>query len=860
MAQTQIKVKDAVKRLWPYLIVKDNNGNEIISEDSELHLNQHTLALLLTPAEVRLLYIGLDTGKSSYNNFSKTLSPHTIIRSEILNWILRLPEKYNYVFRTKSIEIEAAYIFSMRQYIDFLNGRRITERQDVINLSNVVLAFDLKFSNCTFKGGINLFNTTLNNLLFQDCTFGEGADKADAFNEKIKYAPSIYAHQAIFGGSLHILGNRPYGNKNLNYESDFKGPIVLTHARIEHNLVIHEVQTNKDILCYFGSFNIVNIWIVTTINSYLSFFHANAKAIYLQNCMFTAPSKLELDGNGSAVSFASAALSLLRLRDIIVLGKFDCTKADIAKTFGCFQSVFISPNLAAISAKEESCINLSNAAIDSVFFSDTITMGIVKLNCIKARNITLSRSKFTNYTKLKNNSKKGYDVAIQINGANITSYLRFNEKEDCDETPMKSSDVKEKIYRLQPSQAQIGKNRLTGSNVRALENVEKTGVLEKIAQIEEDVIADLAGKMIVSGALVKNQNASDIAEGMKRNYTIVVGEADLSGSCIGMSLDCAGGLFYGEDHNSNITNNNALNLKYLRLDGDLFLNDYENNVYAPHFKAIGEVDMHSARINQFFVSPQRGIDKHTRWRVTGLKYEYIYSGGGDNSKLLENCNWFEDYLTQDNYYQPYQQLAAAYEKVGDDTKAKKILILGKQRLADAKKDWEEKFLFAIVGGFSKIGLPASRAFVWLWIVYFVGVACLACFKYTGAFKENNDGTNLVSVYTPDYTSISVDNTLSIRGVNDSNTYYLKNLRPRIPDLRDKAETAPTKNMDISIWKHSFVNMLPIGSFYEDPLQTDESTWAGKNAKDFLFGHKIIGTILLTMFFIGIAKITKKDNG
>jgi hypothetical protein len=833
---------EILQETFPFSFDKD----ECIEEFSLLHIGEkHVQEIILTDAELKLFKEGFEDGKIILQDTLIGIDSGNIIRSEILEWLLTLPEKYNYLFRKNCLEIQNGCIIRMQQYIDYKENKFKDLKDDdiyVFEIPNKNVSIDICFNKCVFFGGINFSKATLKNTRFSLCKFGIGDNTTKDFFTKGSLPSSIYADQAIFKGNLVIEGKDDTGVFK-SFSSDCKGPLIFTNSIVENSLDIWHVITNQSIDLSFATIENINIFQLYVFYSDFKLLYGNIKNIYIQSSLFVAKESNNSNEESIAIDCSGTIADYLFIRNQCrVIGSVLLKNLNIKFSIDLTKSIFISPQKANLDASNDISMELKGSSASELMLCDeTISIGTLNAQNTKIQSVLLDHSKFINY------SKGTFRKAIVMSGSHIENFVRFNNKAPKIVETMQESDEKyvsyfEKNYnalrsilpKVEDQSAEINKYHEILDNVFI-----HSEIISKVLEIENSLYKEIAkstlkqikpedihsnGKQsIINWGRGKEKNEKpdeirleNIYSGFVNNYTLIVGEADFSSVYINRQLDCAGGFFYGKEHDNNKENfsdwsNNALNLKYLRLDGDLFLNDCENNKMVPHFKAYGEVDLHSAKVHQFFISPRLGIDPDTKWRATGLKYEYIYSGGDKNKRLLEKCDWFEDYIKEDNFRQPYEQLAAAFDKAGDDASAKKVLIRGRLKTS---KNPIELILFGLFALFSFLGIPAWRSFLALFFIFTIG----------GGFFYN-----------------AYEN----KGFTIDDRYKTEEFRP--------------------FW-YSMENMLPF-SFQQKEIFMPNSTeipvpllkGARINNSLFVSFHKVFSTLFLAIFIIGITKITKRDN-
>ncbi|ACT96460.1 hypothetical protein [Dyadobacter fermentans] len=245
----------------------------------------------------------------------------------------------------------------------------------------------------------------------------------------------------------------------------------------------------------------------------------------------------------------------------------------------------------------------------------------------------------------------------------------------------------------------------------------------------------------------------------------------------------------------------AISLRRTRVSGDLYLNEGDDLEAIP-FRVFGRVDLHSSEVGQFFVNPVRGMHEQTEWKIVGMKYNYIYSYSSraikDHEKVLDQCLWFKDYTEESNYRQPYEQFAKTLLHSGEDSRARRVLLRTKTRGVG------ELGLMFILKSFAFLGLPAYRALVSLFGLWLLGVIIFDYAFNSGQF------------------------------------------------------CAPCSSLQFDAKFLSAENMLPplLSRMTRDVCRLEVNAASG--VRFFYLIQPLIGTILSTMFLLGIGRIIRRS--
>jgi hypothetical protein len=263
---------------------------------------------------------------------------------------------------------------------------------------------------------------------------------------------------------------------------------------------------------------------------------------------------------------------------------------------------------------------------------------------------------------------------------------------------------------------------------------------------------------------------------------------------------------------------NAVTLSHANI-GNLFLNQ-GRGADAMSFISIGEVDLQCSRLNNFFISPDLGSVRYTRWNVIGLKYDYIYSSDLKDEHL---SNWFFDYVHQENYRQPYEQLAATYMNMGDETSARKVL------MSTPGKRVGEKILMSLLAVLSWMALPPYRALFTIMLLWFAGT-----FWMRNAYAHED-------IVRVDSTSNHIQFSAS--------SYALQHLIPFITSDQKELFAPSNQHEDCDIYVPFRPSIVP--NCIPRKIETKHSLFG------MLHGlYSFLGIILISLFLLGIARIIR----
>lgn len=280
--------------------------------------------------------------------------------------------------------------------------------------------------------------------------------------------------------------------------------------------------------------------------------------------------------------------------------------------------------------------------------------------------------------------------------------------------------------------------------------------------------------------------------------TRIFGEINFEHAIVEKSLDCAGLVIKDSGERRTL-----LNLRFVEVKNSLFLNSGSLKNKAP-FVVEGYTDLRNARINGLFISVPSKDDKNRhdkRLRLIGAKYNYI-DDDSTNSRRFYDGKWIYKHPLKTknkskNFRQPFEQFAAVLLQMGEDSRARDVLMLRRPSLNFV--EWA--IMFLVIRPLYTIG---SRVYwsVILLVSFFIMGSMLfdimhSC-KYLG---ENNSNIHFNSyVY-------SFQQLIPLINLIAPNNYYLSGQTPIIYEI-------------------------------------------------YYYAHTIIGLLLIPMLLVGVARIRK----
>lgn len=809
-----------------------------------LGLDEYMLWLELTKAEIQLFDEGLYSGIIGRNLPSYTPLQDRVIRSELVEWLFDVPRQHKYYFfRTTSLSFRNVVFMRFEDFQNVLNYQKSEDsdgpiRKEIpekvskrfyntaLNLSNLIIELNLSFNRCLFCGDLEIESTRLENLSFIDCKTNSSKRISSFLGEKIEVK-----------GQLSIVNQEL--NDNITLKSDFFQNFDLSYSKIDSRLYINGLLLNDgELNLYQANINytsIENSWFYDAevnfaLSQCTSVFLSGVRAFVLNNT------------DRFAIDFNSITAKTLSIRKSYILGPVSFKYAEIQSIIQIRECAFCAELIYQNPFKPGQIpyysMNLSNVSSPAVQFYD----GFVSIGTLELSNITVDKV-WINEALLDGsiiNSRNETLEALKMCSSNISQSLAFNPN----------------YLDLAVNEKDISKNN-TLKNLKAfIENLIALYNKDKVittGEEESDSLnssklqrhpANQLSEFVLKRLQFLSNSISNIMDSLSEDRydrnTVVRGGANMSGMTVSGQLDCAGALF---DHPISAAKtkegNLALNLKYLNLDGDLFLDDYksrnvilkkDNNLeneekeqFIKPFEVYGAVDLENAHVRRLFLTPHNNKDKEIQWHVNGLDYEMIIDStrGSKSKKDLEKLNWFTPNKIANNARQPYEELAQFYQRSGNDTIAKRILIEGRMRTPRGLRGKLSAIFYWLMQQFGMLFMPAPRAFAFLVASILVGTLVFY-------YANKNGGFDRVTIQNQQ--AIEVDNS---RLEFSPLQYSVSNMFPIVLFSREFKPNSES---------------IEIGSIgnYEISLVTDK----------FVFWHKFISFIAFTMFVIGISRITK----
>ncbi|MBT1708963.1 hypothetical protein KK062_12050 [Fulvivirgaceae bacterium PWU5] len=646
---------------------------------------------------------------------------------------------------------------------------------------------------------------------------------------------------------------------------------ILSGAIIQNLFEITNLRTHASINCY--NLKAYQLFIRTSViqkSLHLTF----AKIEHLFACTDTLliggsdRSSMDFSNSYSLNARGMVAGNIFLREGFVAANGVDLLRCDIK------DGIDFSESLIVANLQDGIAVNLSGSRIasDVQFSSEAIFMGSISLDESNiGGNITFYRSKFINtiggpYTISAKNARVA--KSIRFSPSNIIKQSRYEKhlldrksEEDISALIPHAATVQRKIVaaraKLYRNNDRIVFNYLKDITHTAKENFSHElykeqdhyfEVLKKDETFIENALSCYDKALQYLHFTAEKESKCLLPENklfeLILENTVVIGETFFSGIHVCGQADFSGALFYAMDksigNDKTLTSTsifrskkinkkeedfpNALTMKFSRIDGELFLNEGSKKNNLP-FRVCGEVNLHSSKIGQLFISPGRGIEDNAKWKIIGVKYNYIYSSESyAETSLLELCKWFHNY-NEENNRQPYEELAAAYLRAGDDTKARKVL------LRTVPRNTLEKISTEVLKTISRLGIPHYRSLIALLILYISG--CLVFYRaaHTGAIIPLNR--------FPAAVEITQKNSNAAIYFSPS-SYSYQSLFPFLSSEQKQA---------FAIANHSNQNFFP--SWMRVFLDS------GSVVSVYASIHMFAGVLFLSMFIIGITRIIKR---
>ncbi|MEO1013372.1 MAG: hypothetical protein AAFX53_18915 [Bacteroidota bacterium] len=261
--------------------------------------------------------------------------------------------------------------------------------------------------------------------------------------------------------------------------------------------------------------------------------------------------------------------------------------------------------------------------------------------------------------------------------------------------------------------------------------------------------------------------------------SILFGEVDLEHSHIKGSLDCRG------TEIRSAKDSKALNLRFAKIDNSLFINR--------GFAFDGQIDLSNTELKNLFLRIPKGRRKKSPLLLIGARYSYVdydkpvtdnqvtsrkaprinnfasIKARWTNVFAFRSARWIHLDRGANNFRQPYEQFAKALIHNGEAARARDVLVLFRPL-----RYWWEKLAWGIVQGFYFLGMRVYLCFLSLIGVWFLGGVFFEYLYYNLGYLRVS-----TNPYRPtiDTFELSFQRLLPILNIGSSGDYYLEPFTP-----------------------------------------------------------------------------------
>lgn len=743
----------------------------------------HFRKLRVTKSEHRLLSSIFESGKAVEPNNQKdftnaddlnNLNKDKVVRSEILELIFRIIQDYPNLFNKHEIIIKDIVIIRMKDFIKLFYSQKSTESigkcqfdqkknltsvktHYALDISHRNINLDLIFKDCTFCGGLDISDSNFKSFVVNNCQLGQTKDTSISNEVKSNYYNSveysINARRTTFKGIIKISSNK--ASKTCTGTIDLSN--INSKSRIEfYSLVVGSVS--------FSSSHLNNIELNSCeINGQVNYSNINCYSININNCY--------IQNTDYGIDLSQAIIGYFYIYNTYVIGGIEITRCNIDNYFGVQNSFitsrcFLSQNY---SLDESSAIEGYKARITEIFISNgTVLLGSLNIREITIDNIYLSRSRIVSYAKLpavdlrlstvKGNIYFGLtisDFKSLLDDYNAENhYFNFGHKVYLQNN---SFDFNSEMYEgLFPKGKDEEKNKFKNETDIKLEDDQLYKVLlEGEKQISKKNIIEKEIKN-VSTLFEKNLNKYKLNR-IDLDYSLFIGGINCSSMTIEKSVYTKSTIFldgfaYRQTQNSDINNQQLFNTIPSSIDfsnttigQDLYLqgvklkspNCFSNTTFFEFIPLVSQLILKSTTVARLHLSFNEELYnnhiKYNPWNIFGLKYNFLITRSKDSfsRSIIKKSYWFIDNNKSYEAIQPYEQMASSFLNRGKFVDSIEMQIKGKRRLAKKNKKPFEIFLFWLINIIVKLGLPSSRAFITLTVLFFLQlIVWIPCFDWS----------------------------------------------------------------------------------------------------------------------------------
>ncbi len=668
----------AIKSMLPFkkvlddLYRYDNDVVRIVNEESLLAnmLCKESLeGFELTFAEQILLFEGSQLGRADceippyvlYENLLDIDDKTNYVRSEVMEWALSINVSKS-LFRSGSLTVSGVDFITnsdannKKYRIDneklFVNNDRFS-----LDLSSRDITIDLQFENCNFYSGINISNSYCESFVFRSCRFGCAIDNADRTPFSVLSKNTSFKGEFIIEKPVGLMSTMIENKKMeiLNSNADF------SFSKIEGLLKIEGYEANNEnelrtklnssiINGYLNLYNFrgdnINI-INSTISGELELSLARFNNLFADSCIINSLKAVSVECENVMLGGGSLIKEGVLFYKSIIHSDFYCNTSYFGPTReGATKGISVS---------------IGGSTISRAYFSD----GFISIGWIDMRNAIIERSLHLDSAYIIGYKENGVRTAINASSINVKGKVSFNLSPFSEEFRRRGKD---RIY-------------LTDDIAVLLRSTEYNDA----AMVHDYLSNSPYLEFLVKPHLKMMKHFADYEMCMAR----ILGEVIFEHAIIDGTMDCAGAIFKNDSAVSRKNNYlPTLNLRFCEIKGSLFINSGHPEYNAP-FIAEGDVDLQNTNINNLFIAvpKQSGDSAMWRLRMIGAKYNYIendtafddvpkwkrliYTFIGDP---FYRAKWIYFERSENNFKQPFEQFAWALFKLGEDGRARDVLV------------------------------------------------------------------------------------------------------------------------------------------------------------------------------------------
>lgn len=701
------------------------------------------------------------------------LKKDEVVRSEVLELLFRIMQDHPNIFNKNDILFKGITIMRMKDYVALFLSQSKNENENecklkekriledvkphyALDISHRKIDFDLKFQNCTFLGGLNISDSEFLSLVIDSCQFGQSKDVSISneiiLNGNVNYC-SINSRRTAFKGIVKIFSKQE--------KSLCVGDICFSNIHSSSNIELGSIICKN--LDFSGAkvneLKIDSCEITGQIDfSSLKGYSIGISNSYIQNSNF-------------GIVLDDVQLNFIMIWNSFVLGGISIDRCTIEKYLGVGSSLVASRCFLYAKYKKESsssAIEGYKANISEIFIRDgSVLLGSLETISITIDNIYLDRSRIISYDKYP---------AIDLRNSNIKDTIYFgltiaDIKSKLDKFHAEESDfyfghkifLKENRFGFRTETFKTFKSKLK-------DDVLYKALIKGEKEFSEKQLIDCKFKEEdISQSFKDNLDKYDLSR-VDIEYSIFIGGVNCSSIHVGRSVSTNGAIFIdgytdrkikpkiniqnqsGEKQKkeeptftneiSNLTEQQQLPTEIYKIDSsidfsnsiiqeDLYLqggklkwpNSFDNDTLFEFIPLTKEVILKSTTVRRLHLSfNEKLFEYHIKknpWNIFGLKYDFLITRSNDepSRKIVKSASWFKDDPKRYEAIQPYEQVASAFLNRGKFEEAVKMQIKGKLTLAWEKFKPVELILYSLINILARLGLPSSRAFSSLLVIF-----------------------------------------------------------------------------------------------------------------------------------------------